>query len=30
MKLVQMMGGDIGVRSQKEQGSTFWIDLPQA
>ena len=28
-KIVEMMGGRIGVESQPGEGSTFWIELPQ-
>lgn len=27
-RLAQMMGGDMGVESEKERGSRFWCDLP--
>jgi len=27
-KIIEMMGGTIGVESQSGQGSTFWIELP--
>jgi len=27
-KIVELMGGNIGVDSQPEEGSTFWIELP--
>ncbi|TAD88508.1 MAG: response regulator [Alphaproteobacteria bacterium] len=29
-QLVHLMGGEIGVASREEAGSTFWIDLPVA
>ncbi len=28
-QIIEQMGGSIGVESQKDQGSTFWIDLPR-
>jgi PAS domain S-box-containing protein len=27
-QLAQLMGGEVGVRSQPDQGSTFWLDVP--
>ena len=29
-KLVQMMGGDIGLTSVVDEGTTFWIDIPKS
>lgn len=29
-KITELMGGHIGVESQTEEGSTFWIDFPTA
>ena len=29
-KLVEMMGGRIGLESEPDKGSTFWFDLPLA
>jgi len=27
-KLIQMMGGEIGVISEKDKGTTFWVEIP--
>ncbi|TRW89704.1 PAS domain S-box protein [Candidatus Methylobacter oryzae] len=29
-RLMKMMGGTIGMESEEDQGSTFWIELPKA